>query len=185
MGLAAELGYAYPRPNPLQRLVQTFAAGRLGAWATPWTLVPLDRFTDRLTRGRVSLPEVLAGLPVLELVTVGARSGLPRPAHVIAVPFQETLALLGTNFGQPRTPGWVVNLEHHPAATVAHGGTTRQVVARPATSDERAAILLAARAVFAGTAAYEQRVEGTRRVRVFVLEPAAPNGPSVTTERDG
>lgn len=171
MGLAADLGYAYPRPSRFQRLVQAFAASRVGGALTPRTLVPLDRIVDRLTRGRVSLPLALAGLPVLDLVTVGAKSGLPRPTHVIAVPFEDTLALLGTNFGQPRTPAWVVNLEHHPRATVGYAGATRPVVARPAAADERARITQEAAVVFAGTAAYERRAEGARRVRVFVLEP--------------
>jgi deazaflavin-dependent oxidoreductase (nitroreductase family) len=173
MGLAADLGYAYPRPNAFQRLVQAFAASRLGARLTPRTLVPLDRLSTRLTGGKVSLPLVLAGLPVLDLVTVGRKSGLPRPAHVIAVPFHDTLALLGTNFGQPNTPAWVVNLEHHPQVTVAHAGAAREVIARPATSDERSAVMRSAGAVFGGTTKYEQRLHGRREVRIFVLDPPA------------
>jgi deazaflavin-dependent oxidoreductase (nitroreductase family) len=169
VGLALELGYAYPTANAFQRLVQAFAASRLGARATPRTLVPLDRLTARFTRGRVSLPAVLAGLPVVELGTVGRRSGLPRTTHVIAIPFGETLALLGTNFGQPSTPAWVLNLEAHPAATVSHRGTVREVVARPAGDDERAAIMSRAAEVFAGAARYDDRLRGHRRVRVFVL----------------
>jgi deazaflavin-dependent oxidoreductase (nitroreductase family) len=172
MGLAADFSYAYPEPNWFRRLVQGFATTRLGARLTPMTLVPLDRLTDRVTNGRVSLPMVLAGLPVLELITVGRKTGLPRATHVIAVPFQDTLALLGTNFGQPMTPAWAINLEHHPQASVSYGGTTREVVARPATADDRAAILRSAKAVFGGTAAYEQRLDGVRRVRIFVLEPS-------------
>lgn len=174
MGLAADLGYAYRRANALQRLVQAFAASRPGAWLTPRTLVPLDRLTTRFTGGRVSLPLILAGLPVLDVVTVGRKSGLPRRAHVIAIPFHDTLALLGTNFGQPETPGWVVNLEQQPRATAAHGRLMRDVVARPATSGERTAILQTADALFAGATRYEQRLHGRRRVRVFVLDsPAA------------
>src|SRR3954454_2729623 len=175
MGLAADLGYGYPKPNWFQRLVQGFAASGLGARLTPRTLVPLDRVTERLTNGRISLPMLLAGLPVLDLVTVGRQSGLPRPTHVIAIPFQDTLALLGTNFGQPATPAWVLNLEHHPQATVGYGGTTRKVLARPATTDERPTIMRDAATLFGGAAEYERRLDGVRRVRVFVLEPAAPD----------
>jgi deazaflavin-dependent oxidoreductase (nitroreductase family) len=173
MGLAAELGYAYPKPNRLQAMVQAFAGTRLGAQLTPRTLVPLDRLTTRVAKGRVSLPAVLAGLPVLDLVTVGRKTGLPRGARVIAVPFHDTLGLLGTNFGQPNTPAWVLNLESHSGGTMTYAGTTREVVARAATDDERAAILLAAAGVFGGASKYEQRLEGRRRVRIFVLEHAA------------
>jgi deazaflavin-dependent oxidoreductase (nitroreductase family) len=171
-GLAAELGYAYPTPNALQRAVQALAASRPGARLTPLTLAPLDRFVTRVTRGRVSLPVLLAGLPVLELVVVGRRSGERRATHLIGVPFEQDLALLGTNFGRPRTPAWVLNLEAHPRATVTHHGRSREVVARPATDVERAAVLVNAGAVFAGSLRYEERLAGRRRVPVFVLEPA-------------
>ena len=172
-GLAADLGYAYPRPHLLQRAVQAFAGSRLGARLTPVTLAPMDRFVSRLTRGRVSLPVLLAGLPVLELVVVGRKSGLRRVTHLIAIPFGQELAVLGTNFGQPRTPAWVLNLEDHPRATVRHRGESREVVARPATDEERAAVMASAGAVFAGAVRYEERLAGRRRVRVFVLEPVS------------
>jgi deazaflavin-dependent oxidoreductase (nitroreductase family) len=170
MGLRADLGYAYPEPNWLQLLVRHIATTRLGARWAPSTLVPLDRLTTRLTHGRVSLPRALAGLPVLDLVTVGRRSGLRRSAHVIAIPFRDTLALLGTNFGQRTTPAWALNLEHHPQATVTHDGTTCAVVARAAAADELMVIHRTAEATFGGVTAYERRLDGIRRVRVFVLE---------------
>lgn len=173
MGLAAELGYACPTSNRIQRLVQAVATTRLGARLAPRTLVPLDRLTTQVSHGRVSLPMVLAGLPVLDLVTVGRRSGLPRPARVLAIPFHDTLALLGTNFGRPKTPAWVLNLEADPRASVAHRGVAREVVARPATGGERAAIMLEADGVFGGASTYEKRLHGRRQVRLFVLEPRA------------
>lgn len=169
MGIAADLGYAYPRTNVLQRLVRWFASTRVGARTTPHTLVPLDRLTSRLSRGRISLPVVLAGLPVLELTTTGRKSGMPRRTHVIAIPFEETLALLGTNFGQPATPAWALNLEADPRATVAYHGITRAVVARPADDAQRRAIHANAEEAFAGTATYEQMVHGRREIRTFVL----------------
>jgi deazaflavin-dependent oxidoreductase (nitroreductase family) len=49
------------------------------------------------------------------VTTTGRRSGLRRTTHLIAVPYGDTLALLGTNFGQPATPAWALNLEADPA----------------------------------------------------------------------
>jgi deazaflavin-dependent oxidoreductase (nitroreductase family) len=172
MGLAADLGYAYPTPTRLHRLVQAFAASRVGGWMTPKTLVPLDKLTTRLSKGRLSLPVVLAGLPVVTLETRGRRSGLPRATHVIAVPFEDTLALLGTNFGRPTTPAWVLNLETHAAATISYKGVTRGVHARAAASDELPTILTAAAILFPGTARYDDRIRLHRKLRVFVLDPA-------------
>src|SRR3712207_9062187 len=111
MGLAADLGYAHRPPNLLHRLVQAFASTRPGAWTFAHTLRHLDDVVGRLSRGRTSAPQLLAGLPVLDLTTTGRKSGQPRTSHLIAVPVADTLALLGTNFGQPGTPAWVLNLE--------------------------------------------------------------------------
>lgn len=170
MGLASELGYRYTQANRLQRLVQSFAGSRFGASLIPKTLVPLDRWTTRLTHGRVSLPVALAALPVLTLVTTGRRSGLPRQHHLLAIPHQDDLALMGTNFGQAGTPAWTLNLEAYPCATVSYGGVTRNVVARPATPGERAEILASAATRFSGTAHYEQPLVGRRPLPLFVLQ---------------
>jgi deazaflavin-dependent oxidoreductase (nitroreductase family) len=171
MSLVADLGYTHRRGNALQRALQTFASTRPGAWFFSKTLARLDRATDRLTRGRVSLPEVLAGLPSLVLMTTGRRSGQQRSTHLIAVPLGDTLALLGTNFGQPHTPAWVLNLEADPHARVAYHGVSRAVVARAANDPERAQILANSSGVYGGYCKYQQRITG-RRLRMFVLEPA-------------
>jgi len=172
MGLAADVGYAFPAPTRFQRLVQAFAASRVGAWMTPKTLVPADRLATRLSRGRFSLPAVLAGLPVITLDTRGRRTGMVRSTHLIAVPIADTLALLGTNFGQPRTPAWALNLEAHPEATLSYRGVAREVRARPADNDELSTILATAAGLFPGTARYDDRIRLHRKLRVFVLEPA-------------
>ena len=172
MGVAADLGYRIPSPTALQRLTQGLATTRLGAWAFARSLRHLDDLVARLAHGRTSAPELLAGLPVLDVTTTGRRSGALRTSHLIAVPYGDTLALLGTNFGQPSTPAWVLNLEADPRCTVSHRGTTLEAVARSATREERGAVLAASAGVYGGYLAYQQRITG-RRLRIFVLEPAA------------
>ena len=114
---------------------------------------------------------VFAGLPVLVLTSTGRRSGRPKAAYLIAVPHGHTLALLGTNFGQPGTPAWVYNLEADPRATVAYRGNVSTVVARPATDAERATVLANSRSVYSGYEKYEKRITG-RALRIFVLDIA-------------
>ncbi len=104
MGLAHDLSYAIGPSNAGQRLVRVVASSRPGAWALARVLPTLDRAVARRTRGRTTLVEQLAGLPVLVVTTTGRRSGLPRPAQLIAIPVGDDLALIGTNFGQTRTP---------------------------------------------------------------------------------
>jgi deazaflavin-dependent oxidoreductase (nitroreductase family) len=170
-GLADDLGYRVIEPNTFQRAMQSFASSRPGAWLFSRLLRHLDNAVGRLSKGRTSTPRLLAGIPVLDVTTTGRKSGLPRTSHLIAVPYDGTLALLGTNFGQPATPAWVLNLEANPRATVTHSGRTREVVARLATEQEQAGVLAASAQVYGGYLKYQQRITD-RRLRIFLLDPA-------------
>ena len=140
-------------------------------------LPPLDSLTRRATAGRYALPDLVVGLPVLDLTTRGRRSGVLRTTHLIAVPHAGTLALVGTNFGGAHTPAWVHNLEATPRATVTYRGRSRVVRARPAGPAERESILDRAETLYVGYRRYRQRITG-RRLRVFVLEPVGANDPA-------
>lgn len=171
MGLATDLGYRHRSPNAFQRLIQGLASTRPGAWVFAKVLRHLDDAATRLSRGRLSAPEVLAGLPVLDLTTTGRKSGSPRASHLISIPVGDDLAVIGSNFGQPSTPAWVLNLEAEPTATVVYKQRTVAVVARPASEDEARDVMERSRAIYGGYEKYVQRISG-RRVRIFVLEPA-------------
>jgi deazaflavin-dependent oxidoreductase (nitroreductase family) len=171
MGLATDLGYRHRPANAVQRQVQLLGSTRAGAWVFSRSLRRLDTAVARVSRGRQSAPQLLAGLPVLDLTTTGRRSGQPRTSHLISIPVGDDLALLGTNFGQPPTPAWVLNLEADPHATVTFRGRSVPVVARPATDAERVAVLERSRGIYGGYEKYQQRVSG-RRVRIFVVERA-------------
>lgn len=172
MGLAAELSYEIPHANWFQRAMKAFAASRPGAWFFSKLLRHLDDLVQKLSGGRTTVPELLAGLPVLDVTTTGRRSGRQRTSHLISVPIGDTLAVLGTNFGQPATPAWVLNLEAEPRATVRYRNRTLAVTARPATEAERAAVLAASGPVYPGYRKYQQRIGTSRRLRIFVLEQA-------------
>ena len=171
MGVAEDLGYHVPRPTALHRATQAVASTRPGAWVFARSLRRADDLIGRVTRGRTSAPEVLAGLPVIDVTTTGRKSGLRRTSHLIAVPYADTLALLGTNFGRPATPAWVLNLEADPRATLRHHGVTLEVRARPATESEREAVLAGSAAVYGGYLKYQARIT-RRRLRIFIIEPA-------------
>lgn len=171
MGLATDLGYHHRSPGAFQRAIQAFASSRPGAWVFSKLLRHLDEVVLRVTRGQHTAPGLLAGLPVLDLTTTGRKSGQPRTSHLISVPVGDDLAVLGTNFGQPRTPAWVLNLEADPRAVVTYQQRTVEVVARPASPDEVREVMERARAIYGGYEKYQQRISG-RRVRIFRLEPA-------------
>ncbi len=66
----------------------------------------------------------------------------------------------------------MLNLEADPHATVAHRGRSVDVVARAASGAEEAEVMARSVDVYGGYAKYRERITG-RRVRIFVLEPAA------------
>ena len=153
--------------------MQAFGSSRPGAWVFSRTLRHLDTAVARVSRGRQSAPQLLAGLPVLDLTTTGRKSGQPRTSHLISIPVGDDLALLGTNFGQPSTPAWVLNLEADPHATV-HLPRPHAARGRPAGDRRRAGRgdWSAPRGIYGGYEKYQQRING-RRVRIFVVERAA------------
>ena len=169
MDLGEQLGYRFTPANRFQRLLQVVASTRGGAWVLSRVLPPADSLVQRASGSRHTLPSLLVGLPVVDLTTTGRKSGQRRTTHLIAVPHRDTLALIGTNFGQPATPAWVHNLEAEPRASVTYRGNTVEVRARLADAEETAAILAAASSYYTGWSTYDARITG-RRVRVFVLE---------------
>ena len=170
MGVAADLGYGHHTVNGFQRLMQRFGSSKGGAWMFSKLLAPSDRVIHRATLGRRSAPEVLAGLPVIMVTTTGRRSGEARTSPLIAVPVADSLALLGTNFGQANTPAWVFNLEDDPKVSVSYRDATLDLVARPATDAERAEVWRSSAGVYGGYEKYRERIAG-RDIRIFVLEP--------------
>ena len=169
MGLLAQLGFVAEPPNALQVAAQKLGSSRQWAWVFSKTLYPMDRVMFRLSGGRLTLPSLLAGVPVILLTTTGARTGQPRTMPLLGIPFGDDLAIIGSNYGQEATPGWVYNLEADPNATVEYRGKNVPVVARLADDDETARAFEAADDVYLGYAKYRSRADH-RRLRVFVLE---------------
>lgn len=174
MGLTDQLDYRVPEANAFQRLVWKVSSSRPGSWFFAKTLHHIDRVVLKLTGGRVTVPGVLAGIPVITLATTGARSGHRREVPLLGVPAGEGIAVIGTRFGQPRTPGWYFNLRAEPRAEVAYRGRTVPVVAREVEGDERAAVWARGCEIYAGYQAYARRID-QREIHVMVLE-AAPAG---------
>jgi deazaflavin-dependent oxidoreductase (nitroreductase family) len=171
-GLAADLGYSHASANPFHRLVRAGAGTRAGGWVFSRSLRHLDDVVGRVSRGRQSAPGLLAGLAVIDVTTTGRKSGQRRTSHLIATPYDGTLALLGTNFGQAATPAWALNLEADPRATVTYRGVSREVTARVATPAEAEEVFSLAGRFYPGYLDYRLRVGDSRRIRAFVLEPA-------------
>ncbi len=168
-GVLSQLGYVVSPSNAVQRAMQHLVASRPGAWLFSKFLHLVDKPLFRLSKGRVTMPSLLAGLPVIMLTTNGRKSGQPRTMPLLAIPSGDDVAVIGSNFGQENTPGWVFNLEADPSATVGYAGTEVEVRARRANPAETDATFASAARIYPGYAHYRSRADH-RDIRVFVLE---------------
>jgi deazaflavin-dependent oxidoreductase (nitroreductase family) len=160
----------YDDANAVQKAVRRFAAGGPGSWLFARLAPSIDRPVHQLTRGRHTFASLISGLPVVMLTTTGAKSGRSRTVPVLGIPTSDGLAVIASNWGQSRHPGWYHNLRAHPEADIAVDGERRRVRAVEADDERRQRIWEEGLRVYPGFGQYERRAQD-RRICVFVLEP--------------
>jgi deazaflavin-dependent oxidoreductase (nitroreductase family) len=131
-------------------------------------IVATDRALQKASKGRVTLLRI-AGLPNLTLTVRGRKSGTPRSTPLLAVPRGDDWLIAGSNFGGPKQPVWVVNLEANPDARITVQGRTSDVTARRLEGQERDEAWQHMLKTWPNYAKYEQRTD--RRIKVFELKP--------------
>jgi hypothetical protein len=90
------------------------------------------------------------GMPLIELVTIGRRSGTARVTMI-------------------SHPAWYLNLQANPDVRVTIAGSTHTMIARIATEEEKAELWPRIISVYEGYARYQKRTE--RPIPVVILEP--------------
>lgn len=128
------------------------------------------RLLVRVTGGR--LGHRIAGMPSLELVTIGRRSGREH-AVLLTAPLVEgdTYVVVASRAGDPIHPAWYHNLVARPEVEVSvQGGPRRPMRAHVATAAERAELWPRVTKDFPVYAGYQQRTE--REIPLVLLRPA-------------
>ena len=144
----------------MRPLIVRLATHRLGA---------LHRVLYRASGGRIGAR--IWGLPIVLLTTTGRASGRPRTVPLCALRDGEAFVVIASYGGLDRSPSWWLNLQSEPRAAVQVGRSTRDVVAREATPDERARLWAEVTRRAPGYLDYQRRT--SRRIPVVLLEPAA------------
>ena len=110
------------------------------------------------------------GMPLIELVTTGRRSGKER-STMLSVPIIDgkRLVLVASFGGDERHPAWYLNLRANPEVRVTMAGSTRTMIARIATEEKKTELWPQIISVFEGYARYQERTE--RPIPVIILEP--------------
>lgn len=114
------------------------------------------------------------GMPVLELITIGRRSGEPR-AVMLTSPVQEDgrWIIVASRGGDDRHPAWFLNLQAHPEVQVRlRGGPIQAMSARVAPPEERVRLWDAVVAAYPHYGRYQDKTD--REIPLVVLETVTP-----------
>ena len=158
-----------PKPRWWHPLIKRLAATPFGIWLLAGRLHRLDGVILRRTDNRTTLTSILTGLPTILLTAIGAKSGQARTTPLVAVPHQDSLILVASNFGNPRHPAWYYNLAANPQAEVTIAGERFPARAHLLDGEERAQCWEIAAGSYPGYNLYEKKA-GERVIPVFLLE---------------
>jgi deazaflavin-dependent oxidoreductase (nitroreductase family) len=110
------------------------------------------------------------GMPVVELHTVGRKSGLPRSTMLTApVVDGDRVVLVASKGGDDRDPDWYRNLVAHPEIELTMAGRRRPMQARPASPQEKAQLWPRVVAAYPGYGGYQRRT--SRDIPLVICEP--------------
>lgn len=129
----------------------------------------LHRRLLRSTGGRIGRSGF--GMPVLELITTGRKSGRLR-STILTSPVQrgDELVIVASYGGDERHPAWFLNLRDNPDVEVAINGQRLPMKARVASPEERDELWPQVTQKYGGYAAYQRRTD--REIPLVILEPA-------------
>jgi deazaflavin-dependent oxidoreductase (nitroreductase family) len=165
--------YRYEEAGLIRRVMR-----RSGEWPPMSRLYArvlhhLDRAVFRATRGRATFTSWVTGMPIVLLTTTGAKSGQRRTLPLVAVPSEDRVIVIASNYGQRHNPAWYHNLKAHPQATMALHGSTREVTARELEGEERERWYALGVECYPGWIAYRERTAPYREIPVVELTPSS------------
>jgi F420H(2)-dependent quinone reductase len=157
------------KPNAVQRLLHRFFMLKpVTAFFAPW-LHRLDGLVLRLTNDKHAVSELL-GWYIVQLHSIGAKTGKLYTSPLIGVIDGERIALIASSFGRRHNPGWYYNLKKNPECRIHLNGRSGQYLARETDGEERERYWQMAVSYYAGYEKYRERT-APRRIPVMLLEP--------------
>lgn len=133
------------------------------------TMNGVHRAVMTVTGGRVGWTGF--GMPVVELTTIGRKSGQPRTV-LLTSPLQEgdTIVLVASRGGDDTHPAWFLNLRDHADVEIKTKEGKRKAKARPATTEERARMWPEITRKYKNYGQYQTKTE--REIPLVLVEPA-------------
>jgi len=112
---------------------------------------------------------LMRGMPIVVLTTVGAKSGLLRKSPLMRVEHDGRYAVVASLGGAPKHPVWYHNVVANPHVELQDGAEKRDYLAHEAVGEERDVWWEHAVAAYPDYADYAVKTD--RVIPVFVLEP--------------
>jgi deazaflavin-dependent oxidoreductase (nitroreductase family) len=156
------------KPNALQKVLHRAFMLRPVTEFFSTRINRIDNAILRLTKGKYTGSEIL-GWNIIQLTTIGAKSGEPRTMPLIALFDAEKIVLIASNFGRRHNPAWYYNLKAHPECKVELNKRTGTYIARETSGDEYDKYWQLALSYYEGYEKYKERAG--RKIPVIVLEP--------------
>ena len=131
------------------------------------TMNGIHRIILGVTRGKAGW--TAGNMPVLELTTIGRKSGEPRSC-LLTSPLQENgeIVIVASRGGDDHHPAWYLNLLETPQVQVSYKGAPRKIMtARTANAQERARMWPVVAGAFKGYAGYQEKT--SREIPLVIL----------------
>ncbi len=131
------------------------------------TMNGIHRLILGVTRGKAGW--TAGNMPVLELTTIGRKSGEPRSC-LLTSPIQENgeIVIVASRGGDDHHPAWYLNLIETPQVQVSYKGAPHKIMtARTANSDERARMWPIVAGAYKGYAGYQEKT--SREIPLVIL----------------
>jgi F420H(2)-dependent quinone reductase len=112
---------------------------------------------------------LLRGVPIIVLTTVGAKSGALRKTALMRVEHDGRYAVVASKGGAHDEPRWAGNMRRQPHVELQDGPVKRDYLARELSGDERAEWWERSTAVWPDYDVYQTKTH--RQIAVFLLEP--------------
>ena len=130
----------------------------------------MDTAVLKWSNSRYSLTTVLTGLPVINLITTGAKSGQLRSVLLAGYPDGDNIILIASSLGSTNHPAWYHNLCANPDVQIRLCGETRTYEAHIVEGTQRERYWQLAMDYYPGYQAYESRAGG-REIPIVLLQP--------------
>ena len=131
------------------------------------TMNAVHRLILGVTRGKAGW--TAGNMPVLELTTIGRKSGEPRSC-LLTSPLQENseIVIVASRGGDDHHPAWYLNLLETPQVQVSYKGAPHKIMtARTANSEERARMWPIVAGAYKGYAGYQEKT--SREIPLVIL----------------